>query len=228
MKSPVVIKTFTDRYPLVGPTIWILCIQYYIIQIVTARAWVIHYSLLRNPISDLGNTACGLYSGRFVCSPLHGLMNASFITLGITMATGSLLIYQEFKENWASLVGFSFMAAAGVGTLMVGLFPENSLSILHTVGAALPFFIGNLSLIILGLALRVPKALKIYTLLSGIISLAAFILFVTHHYLGLSIGGMERIVAYPQTIWLIIFGIYISSSHIVKRSRRNKTLARSV
>ena len=228
MKSSVIIKTFTDRYPFVGPTIWILCIQYYITQIVVARAWSIHYSLLYNPISDLGNTACGLYSGRFVCSPLHGLMNASFIMLGVTIAVGSFLIYQEFKENRGLLFGFSFMAVAGVGTLIVGLFPENSLSVLHTFGASLPFFIGNLSLVILGVALPVPVALRIYTLLSGLISLVALVLFVTNLYLGLGIGGMERIVAYPQTIWLIIFGIYISINHIAKRPRRSKPLAESV
>jgi hypothetical membrane protein len=228
MKPSTIIKTFTDRYPFVGPAIWILCIQYFITQIVVGRAWSIHYSLAHNTISDLGNTACGLYGGRFVCSPLHGLMNASFIMLGITMATGSFLIYQEFKENRASLVSFSFMAAAGVGTLMVGLFPENTSSVLHTIGAGLPFFIGNLSLLILGLDLRVPIALKVYTLLSGLISLIALVLFVTNHNLGLGTGGMERIVAYPQTIWLIIFGIYISYNHIATRPRRSKPVAGNV
>ncbi len=61
------IKTFTDRYPFVGPLIWMLSIQYYIIQVVVAMAWTSPYSLLRNTISDLGNTACGSYGGRFVC-----------------------------------------------------------------------------------------------------------------------------------------------------------------
>ena len=220
MKSPsVVIKTFTDRYPLIGPLIWILCIQYYIVQIVVAKAWLIHYSLLHNPISDLGNTACGLYSGRFVCSPLHGLMNASFIMLGITMAVGSLLIYQEFKESIASLVGFCFMSIAGFGTLVVGLFPENTFSSVHLAGAILPFFIGNVALIVLSFGLRIPNLFKAYTFLSGGIPLAALIFLITNHYLGLGVGGIERLTTYPQTTWLIIFGIYISSNHIRKIPR---------
>lgn len=215
------IKTFTDRFPFLGPTIWMLSIQYYLIQVEAAMAWKTPFSYLHNTISDLGNTGCGHYGGRVVCSPLHSLMNASFITLGVTMALGALLIYQEFKESRASLVGFSAMAIAGVGTVLVGLFPENSISIVHTTGAFLPFFIGNLGIVVLGSALDVPKSLRIYTLFSGIVALGAFGLFVTHHYLGLGIGGMERLTAYPQTMWLIVFGIYISRNHMRSiRARR--------
>lgn len=214
------IKTFTDRYPYIGPTMWMLSLQYFLIQVVVARDWLIPFSLAQNTISDLGNIACGAYAGRFVCSPLHSLMNGSFITLGVFMATGSLLIYQEFKRDTATLVGFSFMAIAGIGTLLVGLFPENTVSALHILGAFLPFFVGNLGLVILGRVLDLPRWLRIYTMASGVISLVALALFVTHTYLGLGIGGMERLTAYPQTVWLIVFGVYISRNHLLKRSKR--------
>src|SRR5665213_3078509 len=118
MKSLARIKTFTDHYPLVGPAVWMLSIQYYVIQAIVALHYIPSYSIRSNTISDLGNSSCGIYSGRAVCSPLHNLMNASFILLGVTMATGSLLIYQEFKESMAILAGFSLMAIAGLGTLM--------------------------------------------------------------------------------------------------------------
>jgi hypothetical membrane protein len=218
MKKMVAIKTFCDRYPLIGPAVWILSIQYFIIQIIVAFAYKTTYSLRFNTISDLGNSACGIYSGMYVCSPLHNLMNASFILLGITMATGSLLIYQEFKRDNATLVGFSFMALAGLGALIVGLFPENTISFLHTFGASLPFLLGNVALVIFSLSLAIPRLLRYYTFLSGILALIALIFFYTDHYLGLGIGGMERIVAYPQTLWLIVFGVYISSNHIMKKS----------
>lgn len=214
MQPTKMVKIFTDKYPFFGPAIWILSVQYYIIQIVVAKAWSVPYSLTHNTISDLGNTVCGMYAGRFVCSPLHGWMNASFLLLGSTMAVGALLTYQEFRESQLSLTGFSFMAIAGLGTVMVGIFPENTITALHVLSAALPFFIGNVGLVILGLALDVPKILRYYTLFSGVISLIALGFFVSHHYLGLGIGGMERITAYPQTMWLIVFGIYISSNHI--------------
>ncbi|HSW85474.1 MAG TPA: DUF998 domain-containing protein [Candidatus Saccharimonadales bacterium] len=210
------VETFTDRFPLIGPLVWILSVQYFLVQILVGTKFMPTYSLRFNTISDLGNTACGVYSGRSVCSPWHNLMNFSLICLGITMALGALFIYQEFKEKFASFIGFSFMAMAGFGTLMVGLFPENSISWLHVLGASLPFLLGNIALIILGLALAIPKLLRNYTLISGLIALIFLILFYTENYFGLGIGGIERFVAYPQTIWLIVFGIYMSKNHFTK------------
>ncbi|MBI3624402.1 DUF998 domain-containing protein [Candidatus Saccharibacteria bacterium] len=221
MKPSQMIQTFTDRYPLIGPAFWILSLQYYLVQVISAQAWSMPYSVQSNTISDLGNTVCGLYAGRYVCSPLHSLMNASFITLGITMVVGAVLIYQEFKESKATFIGFTFMAIAGLGTLLVGLFPENGLVVLHVLGAALPFFVGNVGLIVLGASLDIPSMLRYYTLVSGIVSLTALLFFITHTYLGIGIGGMERLTAYPQTMWLIVFGIYISSNHIRLRAANN-------
>lgn len=213
MKMPKSIKTFNDRYPYVGPIMWILCIQYFITQYIVASDWAIQYSIKKNTISDLGNTVCGIYSGREVCSPLHNLMNLSFIMLGLFMMIGAILIYQEFSKSKFSFIGFGFMFLAGFGTLLVGLFPENTINILHSFGAFLPFLIGNTGIVILGVALNVPKSLRLYSIITGIISLIALIFFISHYYLGLGIGGMERITAYPQTLWLIVFGIYISRSH---------------
>jgi hypothetical membrane protein len=212
-------KTFTDRYPLVGPAVWISSIQYYVVQLVVAATYTTHYSWLHNTISDLGNTACGPYGSRLVCSPQHWLMNVSFMVLGVTMIAGASLIYQEFRENTGSLIGFSAMALSGLGSILVGLFPENTIGQLHATGAELVFIVGSLGLIVLSRSLTLPKILRLYTLLSGVIGLIALVFFTTSHYLGLGIGGMERVVAYPQTMWLIVFGMYISSNHLRKRRK---------
>lgn len=213
MKPSKAIKTFTDRYPLIGPSFWILSVQYFVTQLVVAHAWSRPYSLTQNTISDLGNSVCGPYGSRFVCSPLHNWMNASFIVLGLFMIVGSTLIYHEFHRSWGSAVGFGCMAVAGIGTVLVGLFPENTISSLHIIGAALPFLVGNIGLVVLGTALSLPRLLRYYTILSGAIALFALALLLTNNYLGIGLGGMERITAYPQTVWLIVFGIYMSSNH---------------
>jgi hypothetical membrane protein len=189
-----------------GALAWLASLQYFIIQLIVARDWNLPYSLAKNTISDLGNTVCGQYGGRFVCSPLHQLMNISFVILGFTMIAGSALIYRQFKPSRAALIGFSCLGPAGFGTILVGLFPENTVSELHVIGAALPFLVGNLGIVILGASLKVSRSLRIYSLLSGIIALAALVLLLNNQYLGLGVGGIERITAYPQTIWLIVFG----------------------
>ena len=210
------VKVFADRFPLLGPFIWILTIEYYIIQILVAAAWM-HpiYSWRFNTISDLGATMCGVIDGRAVCSPLYLLLDGALVAVGILMAGGSLFIYQEFRERPGTLLGFSLMAIAGLGSAGVGLFPENVNPVMHTVSAATTFLLGNLSLLLLGVTLyKIPNGLRLYTLLSGALSLGALALFVAHLYGPLGIGGMERVVAYPQTMWLFVFGLYMSRNHI--------------
>jgi hypothetical membrane protein len=154
-----------------------------------------------------------MYSGRAVCSPLHWLMNAAFIVLGLVMVAGAPLIYQEFRERPWTAIGFGCVAVGGVGSLVVGLSPENVNFTIHVIGATGPFLIGNIGLLVLAWSLDVPPALRVMTGLAGGIGLIGAILFAAHVYLGLGEGGMERVAAYPQTIWLIGFGLYMTRDH---------------
>jgi hypothetical membrane protein len=212
------IKSFTDRHEWIGPAIFMLSALYFVAQIAVGWVWHPPYSLVNNTISDLGNSTCGRYGGFYVCSPRHDLMNAAFILLGLAMFTGSLLIYQEFTERekrqrTAALVGFSAMGLGGLGAILVGVFPENSVSAMHITGAALAIGVGNLGILVLGLVLPLPESMRRYMLTFSTISLTALILFATGHYFGIGAGTMERIAAYPETIWLITFGMYISRNH---------------
>ena len=54
------IAVFTDKYPLLGPLVWVLSVQYFLVQLIVAAAWHPPYSWAHNLISDLGNTACGM------------------------------------------------------------------------------------------------------------------------------------------------------------------------
>lgn len=211
LQSAVPVRKLATRYPWLGPLIYMLSLQYFVVQFIVAAAWPTYFSLASNVISDLGNTACGEYAMRYVCSPLHSTMNASFIMLGVTMALGSLFIYQEFHRNWGTLIGFNLMGLAGFGTIMVGLFPETTIPALHGIGAFLALGIGNLSLVVLAFAITQARtSFRAYTFVSGMLSLIALVLFALGVYLGLGQGGIERVVSYPQTIWLILFGAYMS------------------
>jgi hypothetical membrane protein len=199
------------HYPKLGPVLYVTSIQYFAIQLIVALQWSPPYSLSRNTISDLGSTACGTWNGRYVCSPLHSLMNASFVVLGITMILGSVLISRNFASGRAAAAGFAAMAISGVGVIMVGFFPENSESTLHELGAAIPFVLGNASLIILALSFKMPAVLRAYFFLSGVMALLGLAAFASSHYLGLGEGGMERVVAYPQTVCLVVIGCYLAA-----------------
>jgi len=206
----------------VGAALWILNVQYFIVQVIAAATWTkgTGYNWANNTISDLANTRCGFYGSRFVCSPAHVAMNISFMVLGITIIGGALLLGKRLTSDLIGRLGFLCIAATGVGAILIGLFPENSVSALHTAGATLSFLLGNTGMIVLGISLdRLPKRLRVYTVLSGIVGLVALVFFLENSYGGLGIGGMERIVAYPQTIWMIVCGGYLLLGHQAEDAR---------
>jgi len=203
--------------------IWILAVQFFIAQVVVQLAWTTPFSLKQNFISDLGNTTCAPYppdSSSYVCSPWHACMNASFILLGLIILSGLALGRSAFPRGWFRATGLTLLALAGAGIIAVGLFPENENIGLHRLGAAGHFVLGNLAMAMLGIALtranergaelkqrRKRPLLAIYSIVSGAVGLAATALFITDHYLGLGIGGMERVAAYPLPLWLIVAGL---------------------
>ena len=139
--------------------------------------------------------------------------------LGFTMIAGSLFIYQEFHEKpvaekQSALAGFTLMALAGVGTFFVGIFPENAHHALHLVSASLAIGVGNLAILILGWTLDIPQRLKSFMRFWAPVSLIAGCLLAFHHNFGIGAGLMERIAAYPESIWLIIFGAYIGQPQL--------------
>jgi hypothetical membrane protein len=221
MKSIRRIETFHDRYPLVGPAFWIVSVQYFLAQVIVASAWTQPgYNWATNVISDLGATICGTYGGRIVCSPFHGLMNGSFVVLGATMIAGSGLIYHEFRKSRSSKLGFSLMVIAGLGTMLVGLFPENTIYSLHLLGAGMAFLVSDIALVIFARVLPLSKFMRVYTIISSVFLLLALFLYITNNYFGFGAGTMERLATYPQTIWLIVFAFYISKNHFKQKRFR--------
>ena len=213
-------KKHSAHYPRLGPILYVTSIQYFAVQLFVALQWRPPYNLSRDTISDLGNTACGTWNGRYVCSPLHNLMNASFVVLGITMALGSVLVSRYFANDRTSKAGFAAMTISGLAVIMVGFFPENSVSALHGLGAAIPFVLGNASLIILALSLKMPALLRLYFFLSGVIALLGLLAYASSHDLGLGEGGIERVVAYPQTVCLIVIGFYLAARSSARQGPR--------
>jgi hypothetical membrane protein len=196
-----------------GAFIWVLVIQFFIAQIIVQSAWTTPFSLTANYISDLGNTACGPYpvgSSMYVCSPWHAGMNASFIVQGLIILVGVALIYRAFPAGRTRTLGLVLLALAGPGSILVGLFPENVNITPHTIGAAAHFVSGNLGIVVLGIALAAThrqSALAIFSIILGSVGLLATALFISGHFLGMGIGGMERFAAYPLPLWLIMAGV---------------------
>lgn len=111
-----------------------------IAQLVAQAAWRTPCSWMVNPLSDLGAVHCqrtgsGYPLPRYVCSPRHGVVNASVIVLGVLPAGGVLLTLSCRGSGAASRGARILLIAAAAGSVMVGLVPEDVRLSLHVLGA---------------------------------------------------------------------------------------------
>jgi hypothetical membrane protein len=156
--------TSSGRAVALGAVFWILCLEFFVGQAVAQAAWHTPYSMVTNSISDLGNTACGTWppasanlgrlglSASYVCSPLHSVMNASFIAAGVLILLGVYLTRSVWPRRRLTTWGMVLLAVAGVGKITVGLVPENTVILLHFLGALAGILGALVGILLLGLA----------------------------------------------------------------------------
>ena len=182
----------------IGSILWVSAVQFFAAQVVVTAAWPTPFDLTQRNISELGNT---------ISSPWHVLMNASFLTIGITMAAGGLLTTTAFVRGFRRSAAVGLFGLAGAGVILVGLYPENEASAPHLAGAGLNFIAGNTALLLFGLALPGRRhLLRAFSLAAGLSGLAGTLLFAAGLDFGLGRGFMERVAVYPMPIWQMAAG----------------------
>ena len=173
------------------------------------------YSVSQNLLSDLGVTSCGIVdsTGRYACSPWFLAFDAATILLGFLVVYGAVWVRRAFPVGQLSTIGLGLLALHGIGLIGAGFTPENVNDSVHTVFALLAFGCGAGALLVLGLAIR-ERALwegySPYFVASGLISAGALVLFADGAYLGLGLGGMERLVVAPILLWFAVVGVHIA------------------
>ena len=183
--------------------------------------WGSSYSLSHNYISDLGATQCGWFhigalgpsGSAYACSPWHLVFNISIIVMGLCILLAVVLMRTAFPARRSRTIGLGLLAIVGMGAIGVGLFPENVNISAHTISALLAFLCSGLSLIVLGFAMFRDtrwEGFRAYSILSGLVTIVALVLFVSKVYLGIGVGGMERLIVAPMLLWAIVVGIHLA------------------
>lgn len=176
-------------------------------HLVVQSGWQPPYSWAANNISDLGNVTCGPWGPdrRYVCSPWHAWFNPAFIALGLCLTLGVVLTRRRIGLPATSV---ALLALAGAGFVMAGVWPADVDENNHVLGAVLIFFAGNGGLLWAGLSRRVslPAGVRVLRIVSGLVGLAAALLFLGGHDLGLGPGGMERVGALVLLGWAALAG----------------------
>jgi hypothetical membrane protein len=200
-----------------GAVAWIVgTVQFVIAELVAQSAWRTPYSWATNAISDLGAVHCGSTGAanppaRYVCSPLHAVLNTSAITLGILLISGTILTSPAWGPGAASRISRTLLVAAGAGMILAGLKPEDVSLNLHVLGAFLIFAAGSTALVLAGLTRRESPLgrLRVLTLPLSITAVTATWLMFSHHTPVLGYGGMERAALYLLLCWTVITGAHL-------------------
>ncbi|WP_158243202.1 DUF998 domain-containing protein [Acidimangrovimonas sediminis] len=195
-----------DRHFALGAGLWICCLQYFVVERLSILDWRGQYSLSRNVISDLGALGCRIGGAHPLCSPLHPLANASFMAQGLLIAGGAALMWRGRRPGMGP--GLALAALAAPGVTLVGVFPENSIPLVHYFAAGENFvaFAAAGFAFAWGFARRAAPWRALMCLFAGGLSAAGTILLAHHWLLGLGVGTLERITVYPQPLALGLLG----------------------
>jgi hypothetical membrane protein len=199
-----------------GAIFWFLCLQYFAGEAISIMGWRGPYSLSENYISDLGAVRCvsaasGL-NGQTgaLCSPLHAVMNTSFVLQGLLIVAGALCVGRMFPTGRLWTGALVLTGVSGLGVLVVGLAPEDTMAPIHYLGAVENLFCSNAAMTLMGVAMlgwrRETRLMGAFTLCAGLIGLFGFAFLGARVYLGLGVGGMERVTAYPFPLWIAAMG----------------------
>lgn len=201
---------------IVGALALALSVQYLVAEAIAAAGWVrTPYSYRSNYISDLGVPECFDLPDRVVCSPLHVVMNVSFVAQGILAAIAIVCLsgLVSARVRWIPVL---FGALHAIGIVMVGLFPgsiaedlggDANRMLLHSIGALLAIGGGNAFAIAVGATMFArTRVYGVISILVGAIGLSPLVL--QPLLIGaLGVGGVERLMVYPFILWMIGTGV---------------------
>jgi hypothetical membrane protein len=179
-----------------GGLAWALTLQFFVVEAIAASRFG-GYSYSADVISDLGTAD----------SAARALMNASFVLQGVLIAAGALLLGPGLAGTGGRLARV-LLVIAGLGVLLVGVFPSDGNATVHEVAAGAHLLGGGIGLIALAYGLR-PRSEALGTTVAvlGLVGVVSTVFFAAAVFLGLGEGGMERVAAYVIPIGLTVAGI---------------------
>lgn len=230
-------------------------VQYFVAEAAVIEAWAgpEPYSRATGFISDLGAASCGVYEDRAVCSPLHVLMNASFVVQGLALILGAVFLTagllcvaarpgvhaQRFHATtadeeprtrvlakpWIMAVAIRILTGvSGGGTVIVGLVPEDVGSPWHFAGALMFFIGGGFALLLLGILWFRQTPMSWFIAACGSLCVGALIV---GGITGMEVpqpGTLERLMGYPVTIGLAAAGLVIAQRvRTVRKAAKGKS-----
>jgi hypothetical membrane protein len=166
-----------------------------VLAIIICEALYSGYDVGKQYISDLGNwSLAGNYAAIF---------NASIILAGALGIASAYFIQQAFKNKLFT----SLLMINTFTSILIGVFAEDISMPMHGISALIGLICG------LGAGFMTYKFVKsplsyAPIILGGVI-IVAIVLQASGNYLGLGLGGIERLEIYPSLLWGLVFDAYL-------------------
>lgn len=199
-----------------GTACLLLLSIFFIGQAITQFSTATPYSIKNQSISSLGITVCENFKEPqtqqqfYVCSPLHLVMDATFILTGLlTMLATTLVISPLWPKGKARSVGVFLIFFGGIEEVVAGFSPLNLNPFLHSLSGGLAITALNIGMLLLGFAaIKSHRPLGCYALTWGTIGMIGFFMSGASPYVWLGYGGWERVAGYAFPLWGISMGAY--------------------
>jgi hypothetical membrane protein len=188
----------TDRWAVAGAVLWLLRPVYVVIELLVAARTTGDYSLTEDTVSALGATGC---SGAY-CSPWHGVINGTFVGIGILLVLGALLLAARLGPAVTVL-----LCLAGASSVATGLAPVDQDATLHLVAAAPLFFALPVATVLLARRMWSTRPrLSRVLLLSVVVTAGGAVGFAA----GVpGTGAFERLALWPPLVVIAAVGVAV-------------------
>ena len=180
--------------------LFIVAVVQYVLAIVISEAIYPSYSVMGQMVSELGDWS---FAGNNAA-----IFNTSAILWSIFFIAGAFFIHRIFKNKLFT----SLLVICGIGSLIPGFVALNISFEVHALFAMVAFISASASAIMSYKFVKSP--LSYISVILGVLTLSAMGLFMlgqgdSGFFLGIGLGGMERIALYPILFWMLGFGGYL-------------------
>ena len=182
----------------VAGALFFVAVTQFVLGLIVSEALYSGYGISDNYISDLG------------VGPSSMIFNSSVFLMGLLLIIGTYFLQRAFHFELLTVM----LVLTAIGAMGVGVFTED-FGTIHAVVSLITFLFSGLSAIFSVICSYVHKfslvkmPFSAISVILGLITLGALGLFVGKIYLGLGVGGMERMIVYPVLMWIAGFGGYL-------------------
>nr|WP_246384246.1 DUF998 domain-containing protein [Gracilibacillus halotolerans] len=199
----------------VGRAAWIFLSTYFLFEYIVIRETITPYSILKQPMSDLGVTACGndtyVLATYEICSPYHPLMNITFTLIGVAIFVGAILLQPLLPKLRRIRIATVLFAIYGISFAISGIIPADISFTAHTI-SALPGMVVQipaLFFIAQSIKFTMPKFYK-WTLFILIVNSSTIVLLCLQAFITSLPGGLLQRILYGSIfVWMIVTAIVL-------------------